>query len=133
MNIRRMCIFVAMFLVSLILFLPTVSHADRSSELYPVPDDFYKKKWCTDHRGATEVKTSDGTSADCITSTHVVEFQFAPKWTEAIGRALYYSLETGKKAGIVLIIKDEKGREDWNRLNSIIYHFKLPIDAWKME
>jgi hypothetical protein len=101
--------------------------------MYPLPDDFYKRKWCSDHHGAKEVKISDGTSADCITSTHVVQFQFAPKWAEAIGRTLYYSFETGKKAGIVLIIKNEKGLEDWKRLNSIIEHFNLPIDTWKME
>ncbi len=76
---------------------------------------------------------SDGSTADCITSTHVVEFQYAPKWAEEIGRTLYYSLETGKKAGIVMIIKDEKGLEDWKRLNMTIEHFKLPIDTWKMD
>ena len=133
MNLRRMCNIGAITLATVLLLLPLLSHADRPGEMYPVPDDFYKKKWCTDHHGATEVKTSDGTNADCVTSTHVVEFRFAPKWTEAIGRALYYSVETGKKAGIVLIVKDEKGLEDWNRLNSTIEHFKLPIDTWKME
>jgi hypothetical protein len=133
MNRRGMCNIGAIILVTVLLLLPTLSHADRAGEMYPVPDDFYKKKWCTEHHGAAEVKTSDGTTVDCVTSTHAVEFQFAPKWTEAIGRALYYSVETGKKAGIVLIIKDEKGLEDWNRLHAIIEHFKLPIDTWKMQ
>jgi len=133
MNTRRLRKTATLILVIIILLLPALSHADRSLEMYPLPDDFYKRKWCSDHHGATEVKISDGTSADCITSTHVVQFQFAPKWAEAIGRTLYYSFETGKKAGIVLIIKNEKGLEDWKRLNSIIEHFNLPIDTWKME
>jgi hypothetical protein len=133
MSIRGVYVIGSVILVTLLLLLSTFSHADRPSEMYPVPDDFYRNKWCRDHSGARDIKTADGTNADCVTSTHVVEFQFAPKWSEAIGRALYYSFETGKKAGIVLIIKDEKGLDDWNRLNLVIERFKLPIDTWKME
>jgi hypothetical protein len=133
MNAKKIAIPTTLILVTIILLLSVLSHADHASGMYPVPDDFYKRKWCTEHKGALDVKISDGTTADCITSTHVVEFQLAPNWTDAIGRTLYYCRETGKKAGIVLIIKDEKGLEDWNRLNTIIKHFTLPIDAWKME
>jgi hypothetical protein len=133
MNLRRMHKAGNLILFTIVFLLPALCHADRSKGVYPVPVDFYKKKWCAEHQGATEVKTSDGTRADCVTSTHVVEFQFAPKWAETIGRALYYGFETGKKAGIVLVIRDEKDLDAWNRLNSIIEHFNLPIDAWKME
>ena len=128
---RRTLIVSAILLM--LLTLPTFSSARHPLELYPVPDEMYERKWCTDHKGATGVKMPDGTSAACITSTHVVDFQIAPKWAEAIGRALYYSLETGKKAGIVLIMEDEKSLEHWKRLSSTIEHFKLPIDIWKME
>jgi len=62
-----------------------------------------------------------------------MEFQFAPRWAEAVGWALYYSSESWKKAGIVLIIKEEEDLEYWKQPNSTIQHFKLPIDTWKMQ
>jgi hypothetical protein len=86
-----------------------------------------------DHRGAMDVRMADGGTADCIASTHVAMLQFAPKWGEAIGPALYYSLLTGKKAGIVLIIKEQSDLEHWKRLNTTIEHFQLPIKLWKID
>ena len=131
MNIVRIQNTFTLFAIGAALVLAVISQAERVSAIYPVPDDFYSRKWCTEHQGVSDVRISDGAIADCITSTHVVEFQLAPNWSNAIGRALYYSRETGKKAGIVLIIKDEKDQEYWKQLNSVITHFGLPIDAWK--
>jgi hypothetical protein len=133
MNPRRTFKTGASILAVIILFLPGLSNAGHPLEMYPLPDEMYPKKWCADHGGVTGVRMPDGTSADCITTTHVMEFQFAPRWAEALGWALYYSSESGKKAGIVLIIKEKKDLEYWKQLNSTIQHFQLPIDTWKME
>jgi len=133
MSIRGQCKIGTFILVTIFLMLATRSFAGHPLEMFPVPADMYERKWCGEHNGATGVKMPDGTSAACITSSHVVEFEFAPKWAEAIGRALYYSFETGKKAGIVLVIDDQKNLEHWRRLNATIQHFKLPIDTWKLE
>jgi hypothetical protein len=73
------------------------------------------------------------TLTDCITSTHAFEFDLGTKWAEAIGQALYYGLQTGKKPGVVMIMEGEKDYKYWLRLNSTIEHYKLPIDTWKME
>ncbi len=113
--------------------LPLAAHAGSSNELYPLPFETYEKKWCKDHNGVSQVKMSDGTFAGCITSTHAVAFEFARNWKDALGAALYSSFETGKKAGIVLIIENEKDLEYWKRLNSTIAHFKMPIDTWKVD
>jgi hypothetical protein len=75
---------------------------------------------------------SDKTRADCITETHSIEFDFGKKWAESLGQALYYSLQTGKKAEIVLILESPKDRKYFIRLNSTIQHFNLPIDTWEM-
>lgn len=93
-------------------------------------EKWYQAQWCTEHRGQAEVVLADGTRADCLTATHAVEFDFGKKWAEAIGQALYYSLQTGKRAGIVLILEDQRDRVYWLRLNSTIRHFRLPIDTW---
>ena len=42
---------------------------------------------------------------DCLTSCHAVEFDFASKWAESVGQALYYQYKTNKKAMVVLIIE----------------------------
>lgn len=89
----------------------------------------YQAEWCKG-RGKTEVVLPDRTRVDCLTKTHAIEFDFGKKWQEAIGQSLYYSFQTGKRAGVVLIIRKPKHYKYWIRLNSTIDHFKLPIDTW---
>jgi hypothetical protein len=96
------------------------------------PEKFYQNQWCTENRGKSEVVLPDQTRCDCLTDTNAIEFDFGKKWAEAIGQSLYYSAQTGKKAGIVLILKNEKEYKYWIRLNSTITHFNLPIDTWYM-
>jgi len=38
---------------------------------------------------------------------YAVEVEYAHKWAEAIGQSLYYSRMTGKKPGVVLIMREE--------------------------
>ncbi|SDO03181.1 hypothetical protein SAMN04488516_1174 [Desulfonauticus submarinus] len=93
-------------------------------------EKYYQNKWCKGHTGKTEVVMPDGTRCDCITDEYAIEFDFAPKWAEAIGQALYYALQTGKKPGIVLILEHEKDYKYWIRLNTVIKKCKLPIKTW---
>lgn len=48
----------------------------------------------------------DRTRVDCLTRNYAIEFDFARKWVEAIGQALYYGLKTGRRPGVVLIMED---------------------------
>jgi hypothetical protein len=97
------------------------------------PEKEYQRDWCAEARGHAEIRLPDGTRADCITRTHAIEFDFGQKWAESIGQALYYSMQTGKRAGIVLILERIEDRKFWIRLNSIVEFQKLPIDTWKIE
>ena len=92
---------------------------------------WYQDKWCTD--GRTEVVMPDGTRCDCLTDTHAIEFDFGKKWSEAIGQSLNYAMQTNRRAGVVMILTRPKDRQYWIRMNSIIQHFSLPIDAWAVE
>ena len=90
---------------------------------------FYQDQLC---QGKKEFVLSDRTRVDCLTSTHAIEYDFAPKWAEAIGQSLGYAFETNKKAGIVLIMRKKSDNKYWIKLNSIIDYYSLPVDTWKV-
>jgi hypothetical protein len=96
------------------------------------PERWYQEQWCLAHGGRVEVALPDGTRCDCLTETHAIEFDFGNNWAEAVGQSAYYSLQTVKKPGIVLILETMKDRKYWIRLNTTIEHFDLPIDTWNV-
>ena len=93
----------------------------------------YQTAFCEPLKGETEHVLSDKTRVDCLTDEYAIEVEFSRKWAEAIGQSLFYSLHTGKKAGIALIVKGNKEYKYFIRLNSTIEHFKLPITVWKID
>ena len=95
-------------------------------------EKYYQTIWCKAHDGRVEVVLPDRTRCDCLTDTHAIEFDFGNKWAESVGQALFYAIQTGKKAGVVLILEKEKDYKYWIRLNTIIDHYGLPIDTWKV-
>jgi hypothetical protein len=54
------------------------------------------------------------------------------KWAETIAQSAYYSLQTNKKPGVVLILETMKDRKYWIQMNTTIEHFNLPIDTWNI-
>ncbi|MCP4751214.1 MAG: hypothetical protein GY866_09990 [Proteobacteria bacterium] len=117
----------------LLLALSLPAYGNPFSKKGRMPEKYYQKIWCDQNNGIAEYRLKDKTRVDCLNNTHAVEVDFGKKWAEAIGQSLYYSLQTGKKAGILLIVDDPKERRFWIRLNSTIEHFKLPIDTWMIE
>jgi len=93
---------------------------------------FDQEDWCSRLAGEAEVVLPDSTRCDCVTETHAIEIEHATDWYEAIGQSLYYAMQTGKKAGIALILASEKDRRYWERLNSTIKHYNLPIETWRL-
>lgn len=63
----------------IILLLPSLAFASD------YPERVYQEAWCAKNGGITEVVLSGGSRVDCLTETHAVEVEFAPKWKEAIG------------------------------------------------
>ncbi len=120
----------AIALTSIVLILFT---AVDSFAAHAHPEKYYQVRWCSQHNGQAEVVLADKTRADCITETHAIEFDFGKKWAESVGQSLYYSLQTGKRAGIVLILESPADQKYWIRLNSTIQHFLLPIDTWQQK
>lgn len=118
--------------IKALLILITLAIAMPAYAKHQHRESWYQKAWCSEHSGQTEVKFEDGTRADCVTADNAIEFDFGSKWAESIGQSLYYSLQTGKRAGIVLILEKPEDYRFWLRLNSVIMHSKLPIDTWKI-
>ena len=77
----------------------------------------YQEAWCAAAGGVTEYVLDDGARVDCLTKEYAIEFDFAEKWAESAGQALFYGLKTGRKAGVVLIM--ENGGADDRYLNRL--------------
>jgi hypothetical protein len=115
-------------LIIIIIFIfPSLLFAKREH-----PEKWYQERWCREQGGQIEVVLPDKTRCDCVTDTHAIEIDFGNNWAEAVGQSSYYSIQTQKKAGIVLILENMKDRKYWNRLKNTIEHFDLPIDTWEV-
>ena len=91
-------------------------------------ESYYQKEFAKVMDGVTEVVLEDRTRVDIVTQTHAIEVDFAPKWAENIGQALHYELMTGKKAGVLLVMR---GDEEV-RFLEILMGVAVPhgIDVW---
>ncbi len=81
-------------------------------------------------KGQVEFRLSDRTRVDCLTDTYAIEYDWGKKWAEAIGQSLYYSAMTGKKAGVVLIVKKSTKERYLRRIEKTIEDKKLDIKVW---
>lgn len=102
----------------LLLFTITPCYAKR---LHPEAE--YQKAWCEKRGGLMEYKLSDKTRIDCLLPNMAVEFDFANKWAECIGQAIYYGRQTNRQAACVLIM--ENGEKD------LKYLYRLRRAAYK--
>lgn len=67
---------------------------------------YYVGQWCTPSFGKMEFRLWDMTRVDCLTKDYAIEFDFAKKWAESVGQALYYAEMTHKKPAVVLILQN---------------------------
>lgn len=95
------------------------------------PEKTYQKYWCDKKGGVMEYKLNDSTRVDCLLPTMAVEFDFANKWAECIGQALYYGQKTNRTPACVLIMENpEKDLKYLRRLRYAVYN-KKKIPAFK--
>nr|DAO24370.1 MAG TPA: hypothetical protein [Caudoviricetes sp.] len=107
-----------LLVISLFLFTIAPCYAKR---LHPEAE--YQKAWCDKRGGLMEYKLSDKTRVDCLLPNMAVEFDFANKWAECIGQAIYYGRQTNRQAACVLIM--ENGEKD------LKYLYRLRRAAYK--
>lgn len=95
-------------------------------------ESYFQQSFAKKCNGKTEVVMTDGTRCDILTEDYAMEVDFAHKWAEAIGQSLNYARLTGKRAGIVLIMKKNKDEHHLDRVLKIIESYSLPIDIFSM-
>lgn len=117
----KTCLFTAVFMLA-VLACASVSSSTLLAERA------YQTQWCAKKGGVTEFTLPDRTRVDCVTDEYAVEVDFAIKWAEAVGQALYYSVRTEKKPGILLIMEQESDARYLDRLRAVTD--RLGITVW---
>jgi hypothetical protein len=109
-------------LVFVFLLLPTICFAAHLHK-----EKVYQEAWCAKAGGVMEYRLDDGTRVDCLTDEYAIEFDFAPKWAESIGQALYYAERTGRKPGVVLIMEGDGEDRFLKRLNAVADRYQIKV------
>lgn len=118
-----------LIILSLILLSSPVLAAKR---YYPEVE--YQKVWCSARSGQMEYTLNDKTRIDCLLPTMAVEFDFANKWAECIGQALYYGQKTGRTPACVLIMENgEKDLKYLKRLRKAAYRKGVNLRTFTMK
>ncbi len=93
---------------------------------------YYQKLWCKKYQGRKSERLNDGTRCDCQTSEYVFKIDYSFNWKKSIGQALHYALQSGKRAGIVLVLEKERERVYLRQLEMLVDYFQLPLDVWSI-
>ncbi len=89
-------------------------------------EKYYQTKMCNKLDGIIEYRLPDRTRVDCLTDDYAIEVDWAKKWAEGIGQALYYAQMTGRDPAVGLIIG--KGDERYlKRLKKVADEFDIKI------
>lgn len=86
--------------------------------------------WAARHGGQVEVAMADGTRCDIVQDGYAIEADWAHKWTEGVGQSLWYAMQTGKPAGLLLIVATPADERALIRAQSTLAHHRLPIRVW---
>ena len=93
-------------------------------------EKYYSDKFCEEMSGQADYTLQDKSRVDCLTETHAFEVDWADgmKVYEAIGQSLYYSSQTGKLPGILLLIRKDNSEKHIRKIKEVIRYFDLDIE-----
>ena len=82
-------------------------------------------------QGKQEVTVQSG-RVDILNDEYAIEVEFANKWKNSIGQALWYGQQTGKQPGIVLILKSNNDYKYFIQLNTALDYAGLgeKVKVW---
>lgn len=114
-----------LFILFIMLLISAICYSQKQRESY------YQKRLGNLMNGKVEVLLDDKTRVDVLTDTFAIEVDFAEKWSESVGQALYYAEKLNKKPGILLVINGRNDDKYINRLMTVAY--KHGITVWIMD
>lgn len=106
-----------------------IFNSDYAYSAHIYQEKIYQNYWCQNVCGIIEYRLPQGQRVDCLTKTHAIEFDFANKVYEGIGQAMYYSVATGLKPGVVLIIENVEKDQKYLEILKVVSKYK-GIDFW---
>ena len=87
---------------------------------------YYQAIMCNKLDGIMEYRLQDRTRVDCLTDNYAIEVDWAKKWAEGIGQALYYAQMTNRKPAVALIV-GKKDKKFLKRLETVANKFDIRI------
>jgi len=123
-------LFLSLFIGFIILFFTFMKKEDKPKSYIKHNERYYQEKMCKKMDGLVEYRLKDKTRVDCLTDDYAIEVDFAKKWAEGIGQALFYSLMTGKEPAVGLIV-GEKDTRYLKRLQKVANKFDIKIFVLK--
>jgi len=116
---------------ALLWFAVTLPFAVFAERAHRHTEPWYSRRWCAVQGGLAEYTLPDGTRADCVTPSLVVEVEWAHKWAEAVGQALYYATYfPSRLPAVVLLVEDddpEAARRYERRARVTVRSYNLPV------
>ncbi|MBR1616645.1 hypothetical protein IJ670_00690 [bacterium] len=88
----------------------------------------YVKAYC---EGTREYVLDDKTRIDCLEGEFACEYDWAQKWYEGFGQALWYAHNTGKKPCLVLILKTKNDDKYFERAKILADKYVVKLTAIK--
>lgn len=113
-------------IISLIFAFPKYSLANKNEK-------YYQTIHCNKLNGEIEYQLKDKTRVDCLTQNDAIEYDFAKKWAECLGQALYYGAMQDKTPVCALIGSEKEFRENSSRIKFASEYYKLPVKTIHIE
>ena len=108
-------------LLIIFILLTNTTHAKKNER-------HYQTIHCNQLGGKMEVRLKDKTRIDCLTDRKAIEHEWAKKWAECVGQALYYGAMKEAIPVCALIGTDKEFEKYSKRVNYLVEYWKLPIE-----
>lgn len=101
------------------------------------PHGLHETQWCEKIakalNGTVEHRLSDGTRVDILLPRYAIEVDWACKWAESIGQALYYGMRTDRKAVSLLLIEDDSDQRFIERCEYVGRRVNPAVELWTLD
>ena len=109
----------------ILVLLLTISNVNAKNKML---EKEYQEVDCKQKRGKTEYAIKGG-RVDCLTKSYAIEYDFAKKWADCLGQAMYYSKMKNKIGLCVLIVENNSDYKYVKKLEEAISYHQVYIGA----